>query len=48
MMLRQTPGGNGRAGTTFLAAMPGRLVMRDRMVWQTLARTGPGIGQELT
>ena len=46
IVLRQTLGGNHRAGACLLAAMPGRLVMRDRMVWQNLAETGPGIGQE--
>ena len=48
MMLCQSLGGNHRACAGFLAAMPGLLVMRDRMVWQNLAETGPGIGQEFT
>ena len=45
MVLRQTLGENHRAGAGLLAAMPGLLVMRDRMVWQNLAEIGPGIGQ---
>jgi hypothetical protein len=46
MVLRQTLGGNHRAGAGLLATMPGLLVMRDRMVWQNLAETGPGVGQQ--
>ncbi len=46
MIFRQTLGGNGRAGAALLAAMPCRLLMRDRMVWQNLVETGQAIGQE--
>ena len=48
MVLRQTLGGNHRAGAGLLAAMPGLLLTGDRMVWQNLAETGPGVGQQLT
>jgi hypothetical protein len=46
MLIRQTLSGNHRAGAGLLAAMPGLLVMRDRMVWRNLAETGPDIGQQ--
>ncbi len=43
MVLRQTLSRNHRAGAGLLAAMPGLLVMRDRMVWWNLAETGPSV-----
>ena len=45
MMLCQSLGGNDGAGAGLLAAMPGLLLTGDRMVWQNLAETRPGVGQ---
>ena len=45
-MFGQSLGGNHRAGPGLLAAMPGSLLTRDRVIWQQLAETGPGIGQQ--
>ena len=48
MVFCQSLGGDDRAGAGLVATMPGLLLTGDWMVCQSLAETGPGIGQELT
>jgi len=42
MVFGQSLGGNHRAGPGLLAAMPGSLLTRDRVIWRQLVETGPG------
>jgi len=46
LVFDQSLGRNHHAGPGLLAAMPGSLLTRDRVIWRQLADTGPGVRQQ--